>query len=671
MARTDYRHSIPLPVSLSNPKSDKKEIAQPMILRLKKPSTKTSGRQPKLRLRLIGTYVTMAIFLTLLSGVIGSETTTTSAMAATAAGEGNATNTKSGTGLAVLYQNGNPDPNGSSVIPRLVIKNEGDQGVNLARLKVRYWYSNVGNQGQQLWCDWASLDCSRLTGQFVPVAQEQRGAGSDTYMELGFKSNAGDLEAGRDTGLISIRFNHQDWSQYDQAHDYSFNRNLYAGFTKWDHITMYLDGQLIWGVEPAKGGQPQPQPTATPKPQPTVTPAPQPTVTPKPQPTSTPQPTQTPAPGPTATPKPQPTATPTPTPNPNPGPGTDGFVSRNGSQLVLNGQTFRFSGPNIYWLGLDENMGGVAYPTHFRIEDVLQAAHDMGATVVRSHTLGVSVGCSQCLEPSLGQFNDNAFDSIDYAIAQAGKDGLHLIIPLTDQWHYYHGGKHTFTSWRGYGDVSNQSWSHPQQEIEAHFYSDPTVISDFKEYVKHILNHTNKYTGKRLADDSTIMAWETGNEIYDAPAGWTQDMASFIKGLAPHTLVSDGAAANGLHITFQRVLDTPGIDIYGGHFYPLDWTWMATDAAQVKAAGKVYYIGEYPATDQGALSQMLEAIEQNAGVSGDTWWSLFGREDDGNWEQHNDGYTLHFPGTNDAERQSVQMLVKHAQAMTISQAVLR
>ena len=143
---------------------------------------------------------------------------------------------------------------------------------------------------------------------------------------------------------------------------------------------------------------------------------------------------------------------------------------------------------------------------------------------------------------------------------------------------------------------------HPQQEIEAHFYTDPTVIADFKAYVSSRLESRQyQYTGKRLGDDPTIMAWETGNEIYDAPAGWTQDMASYIKGLAPHTLVSDGSAANGLHITFQRVLDTPAVDIYGGHFYPLDWTWMATDAAQVRAAGKAYYVGEYPATDQSAL----------------------------------------------------------------------
>ncbi len=72
-----------------------------------------------------------------------------------------------------------------------------------------------------------------------------------------------------------------------------------------------------------------------------------------------------------------------------------GRVSRNGSQLMLNGQPFRFAGANIYWLGLDENVpsnGSIAYPTKFRQTDALITAIGMGARVVRSHTLGVSCG---------------------------------------------------------------------------------------------------------------------------------------------------------------------------------------------------------------------------------------------------------------------------------------
>ena len=94
-----------------------------------------------------------------------------------------------------------------------------------------------------------------------------------------------------------------------------------------------------------------------------------------------------------------------------------GFITRQGSQLYHQGDVFRFSGVNIYWLGQDENNPDVpgghtpfySHPSMFRwesytvktvlfiyqtiltfsrIKDVLTSAVSMGATVVRSHTLG-------------------------------------------------------------------------------------------------------------------------------------------------------------------------------------------------------------------------------------------------------------------------------------------
>lgn len=49
--------------------------------------------------------------------------------------------------------------------------------------------------------------------------------------------------------------------------------------------------------------------------------------------------------------------------------GLSGFVTRQGSRLLLGGEDFRFGGGNCYWLGLDENEppNTVAYPTPFRV----------------------------------------------------------------------------------------------------------------------------------------------------------------------------------------------------------------------------------------------------------------------------------------------------------------
>ena len=112
-------------------------------------------------------------------------------------------------------------------------------------------------------------------------------------------------------------------------------------------------------------------------------------------------------------------------------------------RLELAGKPWRFSGCNIYWLGLDENVptngSKIAYPTRFRVEDALGSAAEMGANVVRAHTLGVSTGNKLSYEPKLGTFADAAANHIAMAINAAKDKNIRLIVPLTDNWNYYHG----------------------------------------------------------------------------------------------------------------------------------------------------------------------------------------------------------------------------------------
>jgi hypothetical protein len=48
---------------------------------------------------------------------------------------------------------------------------------------------------------------------------------------------------------------------------------------------------------------------------------------------------------------------------------SNSFITRNGDQLKLGGKRFRFGGANIYWLGLEENINGIRYPTKFKITE--------------------------------------------------------------------------------------------------------------------------------------------------------------------------------------------------------------------------------------------------------------------------------------------------------------
>lgn len=281
------------------------------------------------------------------------------------------------------------------------------------------------------------------------------------------------------------------------------------------------------------------------------------------------------------------------------------FVQRSGSQLYLNGEAFRFAGANIYWLGLDENVRDEFgnphnYPTQFRIDNVLRTAHEMGANVVRSFAV-LSVGCELCIQPSLGVFNEAAFESFDYAVKQAREYNIRFILPLVDNYHYYHGGRSTYTDWRG---------------IPAdNFYTNPAVIEDFKKHIAFVLNHVNPLTGLAYKDDPTIMAWETGNELQSDSAwaytSWTREIADYIKSIAPNQLVADGHSALTAYATHLDIdsLALESVDMVSGHYYPLDEAFLNTDLEQARQAGKVFFIGEYDWTDtsgQRAQAHMMQ-----------------------------------------------------------------
>jgi hypothetical protein len=120
--------------------------------------------------------------------------------------------------------------------------------VALSTLTIRYWYTIDTVQPQTAWCDFATLGCSNIVESFVSVSPARTNA--DTYLLVGFASGAGNLAAnGGSTGEIQARFNKNDFSNYTESNDYSYDVTK-TSYADWAKVTLYQNGTLVWGTEP-------------------------------------------------------------------------------------------------------------------------------------------------------------------------------------------------------------------------------------------------------------------------------------------------------------------------------------------------------------------------------------------------------------------------------------
>jgi endoglucanase len=74
-------------------------------------------------------------------------------------------------------------------------------------------------------------------------------ATADTYLEIGFTTGAGSIAPGASTGDIQNRVHKDDYSNYDQSNDYSFDA-AHDPLADWSRATLYRAGKLVWGTEP-------------------------------------------------------------------------------------------------------------------------------------------------------------------------------------------------------------------------------------------------------------------------------------------------------------------------------------------------------------------------------------------------------------------------------------
>ncbi len=134
--------------------------------------------------------------------------------------------------------------------PFIQVVNTGTGPLDLNNVEVRYWFNcDCTTQTIQTWVDWAGLlpAGTSVTGNVVSTVQPTTLGGQTDYVSYKFTGNLV-LQPGQMIQIQS-RFNKSDWSNMNQANDWSFTP--YTNYTNAPQVTGYLDGALVWGEQPA------------------------------------------------------------------------------------------------------------------------------------------------------------------------------------------------------------------------------------------------------------------------------------------------------------------------------------------------------------------------------------------------------------------------------------
>lgn len=373
------------------------------------------------------------------------------------------------------------------------------------------------------------------------------------------------------------------------------------------------------------------------------------------------------------------------------------FVTAQNGGFSVAGMPFRFGGTNTYYLH---------QRSHYMIDAALNDAAAMGLRVVRAWAFDDGQNGDHPLQPFPYEYDEEAFDSLDYAVCKAGQLDLRLVLALTNNWPDY-GGMPQYVTWflglpnDVYGDAVNHD----------RFYTTKSIKDCYKAYAKHVIRRRNPYTGLRYNEDPTIMTFELANEPRNRSdktgaevLAWATEMSAYVKSLAPRQLVAVGdegfygdATNNdypysnyeGNH--WKQLVALPSVDYGTVHLYPGSWgetpaskpgtdpvawgtTWINDHLTDGAALGKPVVIEEYGLQINGAQGIPDEAARDagylawtravEAAGAGDQFWLLTSRVDDGSFYPDYDGFRIVWDNDpSNPTNSTAQLLSAHAKTM--------
>lgn len=152
--------------------------------------------------------------------------------------------------LKVQSSTYNSNPITNQVYINVRIHNIGEVEEDLSSLELKYWYSDDETTLPEVVAiDWVGKIPSGeiITSQAQASVETAEVAGQTDVVSLSFPGSDLTLEP---NGFIeaNLRVNKEDWSNYLQTNDYSFNAQ--SSPTDCNRICLFKNNILVWGIEP-------------------------------------------------------------------------------------------------------------------------------------------------------------------------------------------------------------------------------------------------------------------------------------------------------------------------------------------------------------------------------------------------------------------------------------
>ncbi len=334
-----------------------------------------------------------------------------------------------------------------------------------------------------------------------------------------------------------------------------------------------------------------------------------------------------------------------------------GFVYRCGIHFCLNGNYYYFAGTNTY--DMFTYGDGSSTATQDQIEN-----NFMNKAEIDSHMAALEADHVSVLrlwmfdhetwhgfEPAKGVYNEAEFDEFDYIIQSAIAHNIRLLPTLENYWTAY-GGIDQRLAWEGLPTGDANRWQFFNQT------KCPGCFTQYKNYVNHVLNHVNHYSGIAYKNEPDIFAWELMNEPRYQNAtpnenstgttlrAWVDTMGAYIKSIDPNHMIDAGLEGHGSKYgfggdegnPFVYIQESPYIDFTSAHPYPTE-SWANLTLAQTETlidqwvsdshnvVGKPFFMGEFNVLSYVVGSNrpawwsgMLGEIEKDGGDGDAFWW---------------------------------------------------